>query len=133
MTQTGILLFAHGSRDALWRTPFTAIRKKVIDQHDGPVSLAFLEHMRPNFIETVDDLVQNGASTIRVVPLFLAAGGHVRGCIPKLLEQAKQQHPTVTFTVLSPLGESETLLNAFADFAMSAPQHNQLIGQAAHD
>lgn len=133
MTQTGILLFAHGSRDGLWRTPFTAICKRVIAQHDGPVSLAFLEHMNPNFIDTVDELVQNGASTIRVVPLFLAAGGHVRGCIPKLLEQAKQQYPTINFNVLSPLGESEALLNAFADFAMTSPEHGQLMGTAEHD
>lgn len=119
MTQ-GILLFAHGSRDASWRAPFDAILAQVRTRHAGPVSLAFLEYMSPDFSAAVADLVRQGASAIRVVPLFLAAGGHVRSCVPRLVSQAEDEHAGLQFSVLPPLGDSETLVRAFADFAVQS-------------
>jgi sirohydrochlorin cobaltochelatase len=119
--RTGILLFAHGSRDEQWREPFMAIFSKVCDLHNGPVSLAFLEYMKPDFIDSIAELVDAEVTIIRVVPLFLAAGGHVRSCLPNLVHHAQEQYPTVSFHTLPPLGESTTLIDAFATFATSAP------------
>ena len=117
MTQA-ILLFAHGSRDATWRSPFEAILDEVKARHDGPVSLAFLEYMTPDFATAVTALVGQGASHIRLVPLFLAAGGHVRSCLPALVNQAQADPPGLQLSVLPPLGDSATLVRAFADFAV---------------
>ena len=116
---TAIVLFAHGSRDASWRAPFEAILNEVTARHDGPVALAFLEHMTPDFSETVSNLVALGATQIRVVPLFLAAGGHIRSCLPRLVSQAQSDHDNVHFSVLPPLGDSPVLIRAFADFALN--------------
>jgi sirohydrochlorin cobaltochelatase len=40
-----------------------------------PVALAYLEHSTPDFLGAVDALVARGATVIKVVPLFLGAGG----------------------------------------------------------
>ena len=117
MTQA-ILLFAHGSRDASWRAPFEAIFQEVKVRHEGPVQLAFLEYMSPEFLEAVTELVAQGVTHVRVVPLFLAAGGHVRSCLPALVTEARQAHTGLQLTVLPPLGESAVLVSAFADFAV---------------
>lgn len=118
---TGILLFAHGSRDSQWREPFSKIHKKVAIEHTGPVSLAFLEYMHPEFLEATSELISNGATEIRVVPLFLAAGGHVQSCIPDLVTKAQTQHPGVKFYILPPLGESHSVIEACSCFALSNP------------
>ncbi len=119
MSDTAILLFAHGSRDATWRTPFEAILAQVRSRHDGLAELAFLEHMTPSFGDVVSRLVGQGATEIRVVPLFLAAGGHIRSCLPQLVSQAQSDHDNVRFSVLPPLGDSPVLIRAFADFALN--------------
>lgn len=118
--KTGILLLAHGSRDEQWRQPFLEIQNEVSHLHGGPVSLSFLEHMKPAFADCVIELANRGVTTIRVVPLFLATGGHIRSCVPQLVSQAQIAHPELSFQTLPPLGESRALISAFAHFAISA-------------
>jgi hypothetical protein len=48
----------------------------------GRVALAYLEH-GPSLEEAVTALAAKGALSIRVVPLFLGTGGHVRNDLPK--------------------------------------------------
>lgn len=117
---TGILLFAHGSRDPVWRAPFERVLSRVSEIHPGPVALAFLEHMRPDFMQVTEDLTAQGATRIRVVPLFLAAGGHVRQCIPDLIEQARGAYPSVLFECTAPLGENERIIDALTDIALNS-------------
>lgn len=117
-TEPGILLFAHGSRDPLWRQPFETILARVTASHRGPVTLAFLEHMQPDFMASCDEMVKQGIVNIRVVPLFLAAGGHVRQCIPDLTVLAKAKHPGVTFEVAPPLGDDPSVIDALVQFSL---------------
>jgi len=115
---TGILLFAHGSRDPVWRTPFERVLVRVSQTHAGPVALGFLEHMQPDFKQVSADLIGQGATHIRVVPLFLAAGGHVRQCIPDLIGHARIAYPSVQFESTPPLGESERVIDVLTDIAL---------------
>ncbi len=61
---TGILLFAHGSRDPNWKRPFESILAQTQEQASGPVALAFLESMQPDFAQGIASLVGNGANAI---------------------------------------------------------------------
>lgn len=115
---TGILLFAHGSRDPVWRAPFERVLTRVSHAHPGPVALGFLEHMHPDFMQVSEELIGHGATRIRVVPLFLAAGGHVRQCIPELIDQARIAYPSVQFESTPPLGESERVIDVLTDIAL---------------
>lgn len=118
MNETGIVLFAHGSRDPLWRVPFDAMLEAVRRAHTGPVLLAFLESMRPGLDEAVDTLAAQGLRSIRVVPLFLAAGSHIRQDMPQLIEEAQARHPGVVITTLHVMGDDKDIQAAIVRYAL---------------
>jgi len=117
----GVILLAHGSRDPQWALPFEQIRAAVESRKpDCAVALAYLEHTMPDFAGAVDMLVERGAATfIKVVPLFLGPGGHVRGDVPQLIQRASAKHPRIKFDVKPFIGDARPVLDAIADYAAS--------------
>lgn len=115
----GLILFAHGSRDPAWKLPFEAMLASVrAAQPHTPCDLAYLELMTPDFASVCADLQAQGARHIRVLPVFLAAGKHLRADLPELVAAAQAAHPELTFTVLPPVGESPTLHAAIVALAL---------------
>lgn len=116
----GIILLAHGSRDPQWVSPFEQLCAAVERRKpDCAVALAYLEHAMPDFVGAVDDLVERGATSIKVVPLFLGPGGHVRGDVPQLVERASVKHPRLKFDLVPFIGDARAVLDAIADYAAS--------------
>lgn len=112
-----ILFFCHGSRDAQWRIPFEQILAEFRGMHAGKLSgLAFLEFMEPDFATGVKSLVEQGASAIRVIPLFLAQGAHTRRDLGDLIEKAQLDHANVRFTVAPAIGEVDSIRAAIASW-----------------
>lgn len=122
MHRTGILLLAHGSRDPKWREPFAAIERITRDTAQGPVIVCFLESMQPDFITGVRELAAQPINMIRVVPVFLATGAHLREDLPKLVEQAQREFPELVFDVLPAIGETVAIQHSIARYA-TAPDH----------
>ena len=116
---TAIILFAHGSRDPNWRLPFESMLTDLKTHFAGPCALAFLENMQPNLDEAIGEVMQQGATNVQVVPLFLAVGGHLRKDLPVLLEQAKSIHGGVTIQVCEAAGENVTVQQALVNFALN--------------
>jgi sirohydrochlorin cobaltochelatase len=112
--KAGIILFAHGSRDREWARPFEALAATLSRKIDGPVQLAYLELMQPSLEEAIRLMVSAGIRSIRVVPVFLAAGGHVKGDLPKLVATARAKHSGVKINVEAPIGEQATVIEAIA-------------------
>ena len=117
----GLILFAHGARDARWAEPFERLRDKVAARHPGPVSLAFLEHGTPDLIAAAQRMAVEGVQRVRVVPMFFGRGGHLRQDFPRQLEAARAAVPALVFDVTEAAGESEAVLDALAEFALHAP------------
>ena len=70
----GIVLFGHGARNPEWAQPFHRIRDAILQREpEALVEPGFLELMRPTFDEGVACLVEQGATAITVVPIFMAA------------------------------------------------------------
>ena len=114
---TAILFFAHGSRDPQWRVPFDAILADFRGMHATKLAeLAFLEFMQPDFASSVKALIDQDAKQIRVIPLFLATGAHTRRDLTELIEQARETHAGVRFTVASPIGEVDSIRNAISSW-----------------
>jgi sirohydrochlorin cobaltochelatase len=108
----GLLLFAHGSRDPEWARPFERIAASLRDKLPAfAVGLAFLEH-GPSLEEMVAALVAKGAGSIRVVPLFLAQGGHVKEDLPRLVAAAARSD--VKIFLDKPIGEQAGIVEAIA-------------------
>ena len=55
---------------------------------------------------------------IDVVPLFLGAGGHVRGDLPELLENVRRTHAGVVWRLQPPIGAASEVVAAMADAAL---------------
>jgi sirohydrochlorin cobaltochelatase len=78
------------------------------------VRLAYLELMAPTLDEAIDALAAQGATAIRVVPVFLAAGGHVTHDLPHLVQGARRRHPSLSLEIDPPIGEQHEVLAAIA-------------------
>jgi sirohydrochlorin cobaltochelatase len=119
MAKRGLILYAHGARDARWAEPFEALRARVAAMSPGlPVALAFLEHLPPNLVQATRELADRGVEEIRLVPLFFGRGGHLREDFPVELEDAKRAAPNVRFEVTVAAGEADAVVDALAAFAL---------------
>ena len=107
----GLVLLAHGSKDPEWSRPFERIAATLEKKLPAvAVALAYLEH-GPSLAEALAMLVAKGSGTIRVVPVFLGAGGHVKDDIPKLVAAANSP---VTVVIDPPIGEQPQIIEAIA-------------------
>ncbi|MEN9374680.1 MAG: hypothetical protein RIR79_2232 [Pseudomonadota bacterium] len=119
---TAIILFAHGSRDPLWHKPMEAVQAQLAVQAPyTQVECAYLELSTPDLPTAVQKLVDAGAKTISIVPLFLGVGKHAREDLPQLVADLRRQHPQITFTLKSAVGEDTRLIALLADIAQENP------------
>ncbi len=122
MTQ-GLLLLAHGARDARWALPFEAIVDHIRAERPAvPVELAFLEFMAPDLPAAGERLIAAGSTSIDVLPLFLGAGGHVRKDLPLLVERVATRHPAVQWRIAPAIGEIDSVVSAMAGAALALLQ-----------
>ena len=118
----GIILFAHGSRDPLWRGPIEAVALDIrARQPDAAVRCAYLELCVPSLPDAAAELIAAGAQRIRVFPLFFGVGKHAREDLPLLIDQIKAAHPGVLIELLPAAGEYPQLTALIADIALAAP------------
>lgn len=116
-----IILFAHGSRDALWRRPIEAVANEMKQlSPDTQVACAYLELTEPDLPTTVASLVQTGVNAIRIVPMFLGVGRHAREDLPLLLQDLIIQYPGVTFELSHAIGEEPEMTRAMAAIALKS-------------
>ena len=117
--QRAVILFAHGSRDPLWRRPIEAVAhqmKQLSPQIE--VACAYLELSEPDLPSTVSKLVAHGNASIRIVPMFLGVGKHAREDLPQLVQELKGQYPNVTFELRQAIGEEPELIQSMAAIAL---------------
>lgn len=118
--KSGLILFAHGARDPRWAEPFGRLRGLVAARRpDVPVVLAFLELMTPDLMGAAEALVGQGCVALRVVPVFLGQGGHVRQDLPRLVEAVRGRFPGVAVELVPAVGEDPGVLAAMASAALA--------------
>jgi sirohydrochlorin cobaltochelatase len=114
----GIILFAHGSRDPLWRLPMEAVAHRVrgLDPQ-ATVACAYLELTEPDLPTCAADMIAASVQSLTIVPLFLGVGKHAREDLPQLMADLKAAHPSVTITLQPAIGEDERVLDLLAHIA----------------
>ena len=118
--KSSLILFAHGSRDPKWAEPFKAIQLLIRAQApDLRVELAFLELMQPGIQECLSNLVKQGVKRVSIVPIFLAAGRHLREDLPALIAPIQQQFRDLVIDVSAPIGEIPEFQAAIAKLALA--------------
>ena len=116
----GLILFAHGSRDPLWRAPMeaVAVRAATLDPQ-ARVACAYLELMQPDLPGCAATLAAEGVRDMTIVPMFLGVGRHAREDLPLLVEELRRQHPQVNFTLRPAIGEDERVVDMLARIALA--------------
>lgn len=104
------ILLAHGSRDKRWAAPFETIIASASQRH-SEVSLAYMELSSPSLEQAVSRAHRKGAKRIAVLPLFFAAGKHLREDVPTMLTEISSG-TGAEVTLLPPVGEQPEFLTA---------------------
>ncbi len=102
-----LLIIAHGSRRKDSNDEVRRLADR-IRENSGPafglVVCAFLEISSPQMDSAIADLAEEGATSITVFPYFLAAGTHVANDLPRIVDEEKENYPTIHFEILPHLG-----------------------------
>lgn len=116
----GTILFAHGSRDPLWRKPIEAVAAQV--QLIAPAVLvrcAYLELTAPDLPTSAAELVGLGVGSITVVPMFLGVGKHAREDLPVLMSNLEATFPQIAFKLRPSIAEESEVITVMARIAIS--------------
>lgn len=116
MSQTALILFAHGARDPAWARPVEAVAARLRERFaDRVVRVAFLEFLAPNLTDIVAQLVDESSTlNIDILPFFIAQGGHLRKELPEMLDALALRYPDCKIRLLPPLGELPEVQSAMA-------------------
>ena len=118
---SGVILFAHGSRDPLWRLPIDAVAERVRAQQPNlPVAVAFLELTAPDLPSTVEVLMKQGVNHLRIVPMFLGVGRHAREDLPDLVQGLTEAYPQMSFELLPAIGDHPAMTALMAEIAVGS-------------
>lgn len=114
------VLLAHGSSDAQWLAPFSQLLNGIRDGLDAGtrVELAYMELAEPSLTGQVRALAHAGYQHIDVLPLFFAAGRHLRHDVPRMLKELQdalaQEGVPVRIELHSPVGLEPEVADAIS-------------------
>jgi sirohydrochlorin cobaltochelatase len=115
VAQRALVLFAHGARDPQWARPFRQLVAELGERLPGErIVLAFLDLMQPSLPDCAAALYADGVRSLRVVPVFFGAGGHLKEDLPKLAADLKGRFKDLQITVEPPIGEQPEVISAIA-------------------
>jgi len=111
-----VLLISHGSNFPQAEQEVSAFVEQLRQQSDIPIiEYAFLEITHPSIPEGIDICVEKGATKIIILLNFLNAGRHVDEDIPRIVDEARGKHNSVTFAVTQPVGKHDQIVKLFLD------------------
>ena len=110
----GIVLLAHGSRDPEWSRPFERLAAELSRKLPAAaIALSYLEHGR-SLAEAIAEVTAKGAAAIRVLPVFLGQGGHVKEDLPRLVAAVQKDFPRAQIRLEPAVGEQARVIEAIA-------------------
>ena len=108
-----IILLAHGSSDKRWCETFEKLAEPTLRSVENS-AIAYMELAEPSMETIVAQAKEHGTEQFTVVPLFLAAGRHLRKDVPAMIEEIIKQHG-VKMRLADPIGLNPHLGDAIRD------------------
>ncbi len=116
----GVILFAHGSDDPGWKTPFINIERRLAEKlgADTLVRTAFLRQCEPDIFMVAKEMSLGDRQNITVAPVFLAAGNHVMKDFPVIAKSLEEKYPNIHFEWTDAIGQWPEAQEALATALM---------------
>ncbi|RKQ95867.1 sirohydrochlorin cobaltochelatase [Kushneria sinocarnis] len=127
-----LILLAHGSTDPRWQAPFQTMEERVRARMSMPVRLANMELCDPLLEDVVASLIREGHQHIDILPLFFAAGRHLREDVPAQLDALREAHPSVTLDLLDPVGQHPAFIEAVIHIVEARDADPALVQNRSH-
>lgn len=116
MNMEGVIILAHGSRRQETDRILDSLTKKVTDRAtDQRVIPAYLQFSPNSLDKAVEQLVGEGVTRIKVIPMFLFDGIHVTEDIPEELEAMGERYPEVDIRMSRHLGDDDRIADIILD------------------
>lgn len=113
-----VLYVSHGSRVPEATAEAMACIRAVKEEVAVPLQkICFLELADPSVEQAIETLINQGASSIVIVPVLLLAAGHYYKDIPNKIALEQEKYPFVTFTYGQPLGVQDRFIDVLAERA----------------
>jgi sirohydrochlorin ferrochelatase len=115
-----LILIAHGSRrEQSNQEVFTLIKqlKSVGLKGYDIYHASFLEIAKPSLLDSIENCINEGASSIVLLPYFLNSGNHVVQDVPHIVTQAKLKYPSLDIRVTTHIGVSSLMIDLIVSLA----------------
>lgn len=112
-----LVLIAHGSKRSLSNEEFVALGNEIKNKDNNftKIETAFLELATPSIQTVANNLISNNISKIYFYPYFLNSGKHVGFDVPHIINELKEQNPSVEFVLLEHFGKSDRISDIILD------------------
>jgi sirohydrochlorin ferrochelatase len=117
-----LLLIAHGSRRKQSNDEVVVLAdrlKQNCSEQYNIIHAGFLELAETLIPDGIKQCVDDGATSIIVLPYFLNSGRHVVEDIPNIVEQTRPHYPGVDIKIAKHLGASDLMMDLLISSANS--------------
>lgn len=117
-----LLLIAHGSRRKQSNDEVVMLAdrlKQNCSEQYNIIHAGFLELAEPLIPDGIKKCVDDGATSIVVLPYFLNSGRHVIEDIPQIVNDTKPLYPQIDIKIAPHLGASELMMDLLISTANS--------------
>ena len=120
-----VVLLGHGSRDPRWPLPILKLKAMLEADHPSLVcEVAWMEFAEPDLNQALVEIKNRTQNPeVRVIPVFISAGGHVSHDLPELLETARTHYPELHLELTGPIGEELPVLQAMRTSILTSLAH----------
>ncbi len=108
-----VILLAHGSSDQRWCETFERLAEPTLRSVENS-AIAYMELAEPSLEAVITESKQHGVGSFTIVPLFLAAGRHLRKDVPAMIDDLEARH-SVSIRLADPIGMNPKLGEAIRD------------------
>jgi sirohydrochlorin cobaltochelatase len=117
-----LALLGHGARDPAWAEALWAVRAKIRARSPAcRVELAFLEYQSPNLETLLATLhAEGGVARVFILPMFIAAGGHLKRDLPARIARLQTQFPQIRIEFTAAIGLADAVQEAMSEAALRA-------------
>jgi sirohydrochlorin cobaltochelatase len=103
------------------KKPIRNILEKLRFHLARPVELAYLESASPTIEEICATMMdEHGVERIRIIPIFLSEGSHVKRDLPVKLEELRKTFPSLRFETAPVLGVHPGVQDALVSAAIDS-------------